>query len=125
MIVRDAGCSEVTLSIAVVDDSTIHRLNREFLDHDEPTDVISFVLEREGERLDGEVIASAETAIAAAREIGWPAADELLLYVIHGTLHLVGFDDLTAEARAEMRGRERHYLALMGVEAHVWSDRVA
>ena len=114
-ILADAGVRHGSLSIAVVDDPTIHRLNREFLQHDDPTDVLSFLLEREGDRLEGEVIVSADTAIRSATEIGWPSAHELLLYVIHGTLHLVGYDDLEADAQQEMRERERDYLYKIGI----------
>lgn len=94
------------VSLAVVDDATIHELNRHYLQHDYPTDVLSFLLEREEDDLEGEVIVSADTAIRAAAEIGWPADNELLLYVIHGTLHLVGFDDHTDHDCQAMRERE-------------------
>ncbi|MEX2111701.1 MAG: rRNA maturation RNase YbeY [Pirellulales bacterium] len=115
-ILRDAGVSDARLSLAVVDDPTIHQLNRRFLDHDFPTDVLSFLLEREGDRLEGEVIVSADTAARAAAEYAWPADDELLLYVIHGTLHLVGHDDASPDERAAMREQERRYLVQFGLE---------
>jgi probable rRNA maturation factor len=114
-ILRDAGVDAPQLSIAIVDDATIHDLNRRYLDHDYPTDVLSFLLERRGKRLDGEVVVSAETAAREAAEYGWTAEDELLLYVIHGTLHLVGHDDDTDEASAAMRREERRYLAMFGL----------
>ena len=114
-ILVDAGVDEARLSLAVVDDDTIHQLNRQFLDHDYPTDVLSFLLEREGNRLEGEVVVSADTAARVAMEIGWAAEDELLLYIIHGTLHLVGHDDATPQQRAAMREREAHYLAAFGL----------
>ena len=53
---------------------------------------------------------------------GWSLADELLLYVIHGTLHLVGCDDGTDEQRAEMRQRERACLAQFGIEGRYDED---
>lgn len=115
-VLRDGGVSEGEISVAVVDDPTIHQLNRQFLEHDYPTDVLSFVLAREGARLEGEVIASADTALRTAERLQWPAEDELLLYLVHGTLHLVGHDDATPEARGAMRAQEQHYLALVGVE---------
>jgi probable rRNA maturation factor len=99
------------LSIAVVDDQTIHALNRQFLQHDYPTDVLSFVLEQDDGRIEGEVIVSAETAARSARQYGWSADAELLLYVIHGTLHLVGHDDQDDAAREVMREAERRHLA--------------
>jgi probable rRNA maturation factor len=115
-ILRDAGVRGGALSIAVVDDPTIHELNRRFLQHDYPTDALSFLLEREGDRLEAEVIVSADTAARVAAEVGWPADDELLLYVVHATLHLVGCDDATDELRAAMREQEKQYLARLGVE---------
>jgi probable rRNA maturation factor len=115
-VLRDARIVGGTLSIAVVDDGVIHELNRQYLEHDEPTDVLSFVLESTGGRLDGEVIVSSTTAMRVATEYGWSPADELLLYVIHGTLHLVGYDDADAASCEAMRGAERRYLALFGLQ---------
>ena len=114
-VLRDAGIADAALSIAVVDDPTIHALNRQYLAHDYPTDVLSFTLAQEPGRLEGEVIVSADTALLRADEFGWPADDELLLYAIHGTLHLVGHDDVAESARAEMRSAEARYLRLVGL----------
>ncbi|MBX7075019.1 MAG: rRNA maturation RNase YbeY [Pirellulales bacterium] len=114
-IVRDAGLADAEISIALVDDPTIHQLNRRHLRHDYPTDVLSFLLSDEGASLEGEIIASADTACRMAPSIGWPAADELLLYVIHGALHLVGHDDRDAQSAAAMRDAERRFLSRMRV----------
>ena len=108
-IVRDAGISEATISIAIVDDATIAKLHRQFLDDPEPTDVLSFVLERSGQSLEGEVVVSADTAKTCAPRYDATPEDELLLYVIHGTLHLVGYDDAAPRQRAVMRKKEREY----------------
>src|SRR3990172_7692659 len=91
-VLADSKFASATISLAIVDDSTIHALNRQFLDHDWPTDVLSFVLDERDGHLDGEVVLSAETAAAASEGHGTPA-EEQLLYVIHGMLHLVGYDD--------------------------------
>ena len=114
-ILADAGYHAGELSIAVVDDPTIHELNRRHLEHDYPTDVLSFVLEESEGSLQGEVIVSADTAITNAEEYGWPAENELLLYVIHGTLHLVGHRDKSDEETRAMRDAEARYLASQGV----------
>ena len=116
MILEDASIRRAQISVALVDDPTIRRLHRDYLEIDEPTDVMSFVLERSNDFLEGEVIASVDTAVRAAPRFGSTAGDELLLYVIHGTLHLVGYDDLAPEACAEMRRQERVYLARFGVD---------
>ena len=114
-VLTGEGIRKAAISLAIVDDATIQPLNAQFLGHDYATDVLSFVLD-EDDGLEGEVIVSAETAIATAARFGWRPDDELLLYVIHGTLHLVGYDDLTDEALSAMRAKERHYLALFGLE---------
>src|SRR5690349_17711033 len=92
-VLRDSAFTSAAISLAVVDDEAIHELNRRHLDHDYPTDVLSFVLEDDDDHLEGEVILSADTAATVADELGNAAAEEQLLYVIHGMLHLVGYDD--------------------------------
>ncbi len=114
-IVRDHGPPACRISIALVDDATIHQLNRQYLNHDYATDVLSFVLERTADWLEGEVVVSSETAVSQAVHYRWSPADELLLYVIHGLLHLVGFDDDTPAARDAMRCAEDVYLKQCGV----------
>ena len=116
-ILNDAGVRRGSISVAVVDDPIIHELNRRYLEHDYPTDVLSFVLEREGDLLDGEVVVSADTARRTAARLGWPAEHELLLYIVHGTLHLAGYDDLAPESKSQMRQQERRVLGDIGIEA--------
>ena len=126
-ILQDEAILRAEISVAVVDDSTIRRLHQKYLAVDEPTDVLSFALERSEGYLDGEVVVSAETAAETAPQFGWAAEEELLLYVIHGTLHLVGYDDAAPSQRDEMRRRERACLASLGVaqrgsDSHVQHD---
>lgn len=113
-VLAEAGVSRGEISIAVVDDARMHELNRQYLDHDYPTDVLSFVLEEGDDSLEGEIIVSADYASREAARFGWQMQDELLLYVIHGSLHLVGYDDQTPEAKREMRQQEKHFLAQFG-----------
>ena len=61
--------------------------------------------------LEGEIIISAEYAAREAETFGWSPQNEMLLYAIHGTLHLTGYDDLEPDLKAEMRAKEREYLA--------------
>jgi len=121
-VLAGEGISSGTVSLAVVNDARIHELNRRYLNHDYPTDVLSFVLEQSPAHLAGEVIVSADTAISSSARYGWSPADELLLYVIHGCLHLAGQDDQTSAAREKMRDRERHYLALFGLSPRYEQD---
>lgn len=113
---RGEGVSAATISLAIVDDPTIHRINRDHLDHDEPTDVITFDLSDAGDdRLRGELVVSAETAARVAAEVGVEPWDELALYVVHGLLHLCGCDDLDEVSAAEMRRREDAAMARLGL----------
>ena len=109
-ILRDAEITDARVGIALVDDPAIAKLHAEFLDDPEPTDVLSFVLEQSEGVLEGEVVASADTAAANARRYRCTPDEELLRYVIHGTLHLVGYDDVTPPKRAVMRKKEREYI---------------
>jgi probable rRNA maturation factor len=104
-----------TASVSIVDDPTIHRLNRQYLNHDWPTDVISFVFESQDQQVDGEVIASADTAAKTYRAAQWDVEDEILLYVVHGLLHLAGLDDVTEADRQRMRLEEMNCLLHLGV----------
>ena len=110
LILTDHGVSEGELSIALVDDPTIRTLNQEYLNHDWETDVISFVLDSDEQSLSGQLIVSTDTARNMAAEIGSTFEEEMALYVAHGTLHLVGFDDLDDASAKTMRAAEREYL---------------
>jgi probable rRNA maturation factor len=113
-ILEDAEISSAEISVAIVDDPTIALVHAEFLDDDSPTDVISFVLDSSPGCVEGEIVASADTAIARAAEYNWSPGEELLLYVIHGALHLVGYDDTNPKARKIMRKMEKHYVGKIG-----------
>jgi probable rRNA maturation factor len=104
------------ISVAIVNNTTIHEINRRHLDHDCPTDVISFVLSEPGDDcLSGELVVSAEMAVEMAERDGVSSFTELSLYMIHGLLHLCGHDDLTEAGAAGMRRREAEMLTLAGL----------
>lgn len=108
------------VSLGVVGDAEIQRVNREFLDHDWETDVIAFDLADDAsgapDDLDGEILVNAQQAAreGATRRHG-PEA-ELLFYVAHGLLHLLGYDDASPEDRQDMHARQATYLAHLGIE---------
>lgn len=108
-------CSQGEIGVAIVDDAQIHRLNLQHLEHDYPTDVISFPYGLAPPRVEGELVVSWDTAMREANEVGWDPDHELLLYVVHGTLHLVGMDDQRDTDRASMRLAERAVLEQLGV----------
>ena len=117
------------MSVVITDDETVRRLNREFRGYDEPTDVLSFGLSArmkpaaDGEEFFafpdapdnvlhlGEVVISYPTAERQAAEHNRPPGDELRHLLIHGTLHLLGYDHAEPEEEAVMRAREQALLA--------------
>jgi len=108
-VLTGEGVKEAKVTLAFVDDATIAGLNKRFLDHEGPTDVITFPYSR-GKNLEGEVVIGVEVAQREASERGHDVNTELCLYVIHGTLHLCGYDDGTDREATEMRKKERAYL---------------
>lgn len=109
------GVSKASVSIVLVNDATIHDLNRLHLGHDWPTDVITFPLsDLDDPVLVGELIVSTETAATTARQADLDPLAELALYVVHGILHLCGLDDRDALDQAAMRLREAEHLTAFG-----------
>lgn len=107
---------EYEISLALVDNPTIHRLNKQYLDHNEPTDVLSFPYSNPGaKRLEGELVIGVEIALSQATERGHDVQAELALYIIHGLLHLCGYDDKSPADEIKMRESERLYLAKLGM----------
>lgn len=108
-------CTAATVSVAIVDDDAISRLHRRYLGIEGPTDVLSFDLrdERTPAAVDGEIVVSGDTARREARRRRIPASTELLRYVIHGTLHLLGFRDDTPARVKDMHRREDEILRIL------------
>lgn len=128
VVVAGQGYRVAEISLVVVDDEEMQALNHRHLGHDYPTDVLSFPLSDAGEPLAGEIIVSTGTAIANAEQYGTRPLEELLLYVVHGALHLVGEGDKTPQAAQVMRAAEARWLTELGleptrVEALVYPDR--
>lgn len=103
------------LSLALVGDTSMSRLHRQFMDIDGPTDVLTFELDHDsrGVVTVGEVVVCVPQARRQARIHGTDLKNELLLYAVHGMLHLIGYDDLTdAGYRAMHREEDRILMAL-------------
>jgi len=110
------------VSLVFTDSETVRQLNRDYRGVDEPTDVLafymlpqkevddSFALPPDGVTRLGEVIISYPQAVEQAREQGHSTEKELALLIIHGILHLLGYDHEEPEGESKMRGRERELL---------------
>jgi probable rRNA maturation factor len=113
-ILSVSGCPDAELSILVVDDDQIRVINRDYLRRDRPTNVISFAMQ-EGEgagihpKLLGDVVISSETAARDAAEAGLSFEHELFFLLLHGILHLLGYDHErgSEEEARRMEARER------------------
>src|SRR3954454_11989902 len=93
-VLEGEGVRASKVTIAFVDNAHIHRLNKQFLNHDEPTDVLTFPYTESGAKmLEGEVVIGYDIAKEYAHDRGHEWYLELLLYVVHGCLHLCGYND--------------------------------
>ena len=111
---RDLSSAE--LSVVLTDDATIQQLHRDYRRMDQPTDVLSFEQqEAEGPSADvlGDLIISLQTAQRQADERGHSLATEVRILLVHGLLHLLGFDHTTDQQRAEMSLAETALLAAL------------
>ena len=122
-VLDDGNVKSGKINVVLVDSDTIRQYNRDFLQHDYPTDVISFPAEdrRSEGYLEGEVLACTEIANERAKEFGWTAEEELLLYIVHGMLHLTGYNDTNSEQQAAMQEKERTYLETLGITVPSWN----
>lgn len=117
---RELSSGEVT--VVITDDQGIQELNRDFMGLDEPTDVLSFPAQEEGGPFVaapeggsylGDVVISYPRAEAQAAEQQHPVGRELELLVVHGVLHLLGYDHATAEEKTEMWAHQDEILAAL------------
>lgn len=106
---------ETILNIVFVDNKTIHQLNKRFLHRDNPTDVLSFNVHTEylpgNLRILGDIYISTEKAAQQAKEYHVTLADEVKRLVIHGLLHLIGYEHDNEVAEKEMDSLTDKYLA--------------
>jgi len=124
-VLRAEGCPSAEVSVALLDASAVSALNAQYLGRQVETDVLAFDLtdavrvsdDRRSERcppLQGEVVVNVELARRLAAERGVDPEAELMLYVVHGCLHLLGYDDGEADEAARMHRREDELLVQMG-----------
>ena len=112
------GRRAAEVNIVFASDAAIKSLNRTYLGIDAPTDVIAFhergvkwpSLSKAGNSFAGEIVISSDTAKRNAAAYGVTFEKEIMLLVIHGTLHLMGLEDYSAKGRARMRRKENGFL---------------
>ena len=128
---RHEGISRAKVSIVFVADPKIRSLNKKYLKHDHPTDVLSFdygvssppaiLFNRragppsKNSEILGEIIISTDTVKRNAAFYRTREGYELMLYVLHGILHLLGFDDRSPSAKRKMRRKEGELLKFLRI----------
>jgi len=114
-IFLEKGWQNIALNIVLVDDAFITDLNKQYLNKKTTTDVISFVLERDDKvmSLEGEVYANLAQIKRQAIEYEVSFKNELFRIVIHGILHLIGYDDQQISEKEEMTKQENYFLSLI------------
>lgn len=114
------------LSVTVTDDAHIRALNRDYRHMDSATDVLSFALDeadeppvldpgRDAPHLLGDLVISLDRARAQAADFGHSLARELAFLTVHGCLHLLGYDHLEDQMRADMEAEQRRLMAAIGI----------
>lgn len=117
------GCENSELSVTLTDNKNIHALNKKYRNIDSPTDVLSFafreseepqILNAEVEIL-GDIIISLERAKMQAEEFGHSYLREIIFLEVHGLLHLLGYDHIEENDRAEMESEQKFIMEKLGI----------
>lgn len=120
IVLSEMDLEEAELSVVICDDAFIHPLNRDYRAKDRPTDVLSFS-QREGDfafmddLLLGDVIISLETTIRQAEERGHSTERELTILLVHGILHLLGYDHIEDDEAEVMEAKEKDILGKLTI----------
>ena len=118
-----SGAPDADLSINIIDDERIQALNRDFLGHDAPTDVLSFPADEPdpetGRRYLGDIAISYARADAQARERGHALESEMQLLAVHGVLHLLGHDHAEPAEKKRMWAAQAGVLEQLGISPQI------
>lgn len=112
---ENVNCDE--LSLYLIDEKSIKKLHKDFFNDDTSTDCISFPIDSPEEfhnySILGEVFVCPEVAIRYSKEHDISSYDETTLYIIHGLLHLLGYDDISEKDKTTMRKKEKKCMSVL------------
>lgn len=111
--IKDEGYKLDHINYIFCSDKYLFELNQKYLDHDTYTDIITFDLSEKKGFIYGEIYISIQRVKANAKKFGIPFIHELHRVMIHGIIHLCGYNDKTSKQKSEMRAKEDEYLALL------------
>ena len=102
-----------SLNYIFCSDEYLANINRKYLNHDYFTDIITFDNSESSDEIEGDVFISIERVRENSEHIGTEFCQELYRVIVHGLLHIIGFDDKTEADKLLMREREETYLSLL------------
>src|SRR3989338_716106 len=105
-ILRQEGVAQASLSFVFVTNQKIKALNKKYLGRNYATDVLSFDLRERPKAMSAEIVISVDAAKHNCKVFKTTLGEEIVLYIIHGLLHLLGYDDGTKKDIAKMRKKE-------------------
>lgn len=114
-VLQQEGVADAEMSVAFLSDEEITELHARYLHQEGPTDVLAFALHSPGQRPLGDIYIGAQQAARQAQELGVPLAEELLRLVVHGTLHVLGYDHPVGPERETSIMYQRQEALLRGL----------
>ena len=112
-VIREEGKAPGEINLFFTDSESVREINKEFLEHDYYTDVISFDY-GDANIISGEIYISVETVKENAERYNEKPGMEMNRVILHGILHLLGYKDKTEEQKRQMRSKEDYYLTYIG-----------
>lgn len=109
-VISEEGCTLEEISYVFCDDNYLHKINVEFLQHDDLTDIISFDYSI-GKHIQGDIFISVERVADNAKDFNVSFEEELHRVIVHGVLHYCGYKDKTDVDANLMREKENHYIS--------------
>lgn len=109
------------LNLVFIDNKKIKKINKTFLGHNFATDVISFAYNNASleNNISGEIIISVEMAVELAQKLKCTIEGEIALYLVHGLLHLLGYNDKLKKDARKMHQREKELLSMYGYDVSI------
>ena len=111
-VIKKEGKSTGNINLILCSDNYILNVNKKYLNHDYFTDIITFNYNEEN-YISGDLFISIDTVSSNAEKLSLPVYEELKRIIIHGVLHLLGYNDKTPEQIKEIRSKEDFYLTLL------------
>jgi rRNA maturation RNase YbeY len=117
-VLRNYGVEDSSICVVFTVDSTLHKFKKEYFGQDEYTDVIAFSLNDEGKPLEGEIYVSIDRILENSTELNVPWKEEILRVIIHGILHLLGYDDSNESQCLAMCKEQEKWVGVFKSECH-------